>query len=77
MRLEFSEDSWAEIKDKDGKILSSRAHTAGSELTIDGHPPLSVLVGHASSVHLFFRDKEVDLVPHTRRSTDVARVTLE
>ncbi len=77
LRLEFSEDSWAEIKDKDGKILSSRAHTAGSELTIDGHPPLSVLVGHASSVHLFFRDKEVDLVPHTRRSTDVARVTLE
>lgn len=77
LRLEFNEDSWAEIKDKDGKILSSRAHLGGSELKIDGHPPLSVLIGHASSVHLYYRDKEVDLVPHTRRSTDVAHVTLE
>lgn len=80
LRLEFSEDSWAEIKDKDGKILSSRVHPAGSELRLkrlNGQAPFSVLIGHASSVRLYYRDKEVDLVPHTRRSTDVASVTLE
>lgn len=80
LRLEFSEDSWAEIKDRDGKIISSRVHPAGSELRIkrlNGQAPFSVLIGHASSVRLYYRDKEVDLAPHTRRSTDVASVTLE
>lgn len=77
LRLEFSEDSWAEIKDKDGKILSSRTHTAGSELRVSGHPPLSVLIGHAPTVRLFYGDKQVDLAPHTRRSTGVASLTLE
>jgi cytoskeleton protein RodZ len=77
LRLEFSEDSWAEIKDKDDKILSSRAHPAGTELTVKGRAPFLVLIGRASSVKLYYRGKEVDLVPHTRRSTDVARITLE
>lgn len=80
LRLEFSEDSWAEIKDKDGKILSSRVHPAGSELRLkrlNGQAPFSLLIGHASSVRLFYQDKEIDLAPHTRRSTDVASLTLE
>ncbi|HEU0189430.1 MAG TPA: RodZ domain-containing protein [Gallionella sp.] len=80
LRLEFSEDSWAEIKDKDGKILSSRVHPAGSELRLkrlNGQAPFSVLIGHASSVRLYYQDKEVDLAPHIRRSTDVASLTLE
>ncbi len=77
VRLEFSEDSWAEIKDKDGKILSSRAHPAGSELTVRGQPPLSVLIGNAPTVRVFYREKEVDLTRHTRRSTGVASLTLE
>ncbi|MBI5626663.1 MAG: helix-turn-helix domain-containing protein [Nitrosomonadales bacterium] len=80
LRLEFSEDSWAEIKDKDGKILSSRVHPAGSELRLkrlNGQAPFSVLIGHASSVRLYYRDKEVDLAPHIRRSTNVASLTLE
>lgn len=75
--LEFSEDSWAEIKDKDGKILSSRVHAGGSELRINGHAPFSVLIGHASSVRLHYQDKQIDLAPHTRRSNDVASLTLE
>lgn len=77
LRLEFIEESWAEIKDKDGKILSSRVHAAGSELRVDGHAPVSLLIGHAQSVRLYLRDKEIDLAPHTRRSTEVASLTLE
>lgn len=77
LRMEFSEESWAEIKDKDGKILSSRVHAAGSELRVDGHAPVSLLIGHAQSVRLYLRDKEIDLAPHTRRSTEVASLTLE
>lgn len=77
MLLEFSEESWAEIKDKDGKILSSRVHPGGTELRISGRAPFSVLIGHASSVRLQYQDKQIDLAPHTRRTTDVASLTLE
>lgn len=77
LRLEFSEDAWAEIKDKDGNVLSSRIHPAGTELTVNGHAPFSLLVGHATAVRLYYRDKQVDLVPHTRRLTEVASLTLE
>lgn len=77
LRLEFSEESWAEIKDREGKILSSRVHAGGTEMRLSGRAPLSILIGNAPSVRLYFRDKEVDLVPHTRSSTQVAHLTLE
>src|SRR3989338_6998815 len=77
LRMEFTEEAWAEIKDKNGKILSSRVHPAGSEMTVNGRAPFSLLIGHALSVRLYYRDKQIDLVPHTRRSTEVASLTLE
>lgn len=77
LRLEFTEESWAEIKDRDGKILSSRVHAGGSEMRLSGRAPLSILIGNAPSVRLYFRDKEIDLAPHTRTSTQVAHLTLE
>lgn len=77
LRMEFAEESWAEIKDREGKILSSRVHAAGTEMRLSGRAPLSILIGNASSVRLYFRDKEIDLVPHTRSSTQVAHLTLE
>lgn len=77
LRLEFGEESWAEIKDREGKILSSRVHAGGTEMRLSGRAPLSILIGNAPSVRLYFRDTEVDLVPHTRSSTQVAHLTLE
>lgn len=77
LRLEFTEEAWAEIKDKDGKILSSRLHPGGTEMTVNGRAPFLLLIGHAASVRLYYRDKQVDLVPHTRPTTDVASLTLE
>ena len=77
LRIEFSEDAWAEIKDRDGKILSSRLHSAGNELTVNGRAPFSLLIGHAKSVRLYYKGKEIDLAPHTRRSNEVASLTLE
>ena len=48
---------------------------AGTERVIRGAPPLSVVVGNASSVKLLYHEKPVDLQPHTK--VDVARITLE
>jgi len=77
MRFVFDVESWAEIKDKDGNILSSRVHEAGSEMRLGGQPPLSLVIGHAGSVHLFKNGELVDLAPYTNASSEVARLTLE
>ena len=77
LRLVFDEESWAEVKDKDGNILSSRIHPADSEMSLHGHAPLSVVVGHAASVHLFKNGEPIDLAPYTNASSEVARLTLE
>ena len=77
LRLEFDEESWVEIKDRDGIILSSQVYQPGGEVKIEGNMPFSVLIGHAPSVRLYFKDKQVNLAPHTRPSTDVAFLTLK
>jgi cytoskeleton protein RodZ len=76
VRVEFIEESWLEVKDADENILTSQNYPAGSEAKIEGNLPLSVLVGHAPSVRMFYKDEEIDLAPRTRPSTDVAFVRL-
>jgi cytoskeleton protein RodZ len=77
IRLVFDVESWAEIKDKDGNILSSRVHEPGSEMSLGRQPPLALVIGHAGSVHLFKNGEPVDLAPYTNVSSDVARLKLE
>jgi len=77
LRLVFIGESWIEVKDRDGNILLSKVAPEGDELTLEGIAPLSVLIGHAPSVELYYKGKQVDLAPYTRRSTDVAFLTLE
>lgn len=77
IRLEFDEESWVEIKDRDGKILTSRAYLPGSNLRLEGNAPFSLLIGHAPAVRLYYQDKPVNLAPHIRQSTAVASLTLE
>jgi len=77
LRIEFESESWVEIKDRDGNILLSQMYQPGSDLQLQGNAPLSVLVGHAQSVRVFYRDKQIDLAPYTRSSTDVAYLKLK
>lgn len=75
IRLEFDEESWVEITDKNGKTIFSQLSPAGSTQTVRGYPPFSMVVGHAVGVRLTYNDKPVDLQPYTK--VDVARITLE
>jgi cytoskeleton protein RodZ len=75
LRLVFDEDSWVDVKDANGKILLSKMNHAGSLVRLSGTAPLSVVIGHASGVHLFYKNKEVNLAPHT--AVEVARLLLE
>src|SRR5450759_3905656 len=74
LRLVFGEESWTEIKDKDGNIISSQLNPAGSELRVEGNAPFSMLIGHAASVSLYFRGKQVDLKPYINEYSEVAHL---
>jgi cytoskeleton protein RodZ len=75
IRMVFDEDAWVEIRDKDGNVLMSQVNPAGSVQTLGGDPPFALTIGHASSVKLYYKDKQIDLAPNTH--AEVAHVTLE
>ncbi len=77
LHMVFDEESWAEITDKDGKIISSRIHQPGSEMNVHGHLPLTLVIGHAAATHVYQDGKLVDLAPYTNSSSEVARITLQ
>lgn len=77
LRLTFSEESWTEVRDKNGNIVSSQLNPAGSELRLSGQGPFSLVVGRATSARLTYKGKTVDMKPHTNATSDVARLMLE
>lgn len=77
LRFEFDNESWAEIKDQSGKVLSSQVNAPGSELHLNGIAPFALVIGQAASVKLYYRGKRVDMTPYINASSDVARLTLK
>lgn len=77
LRLVFDEEAWTEIKDKDGNTISSQINPRGSELNVEGRLPMSLVIGHAATTHLYQDGEPVNLAPYTNSSSEVARITLE
>lgn len=75
IKLDFDDESWVEVKDGSGSVIFARLNPAGVQQVVSGEPPLDVVIGNARSVRLTYRNKPVDLAPHTR--VDVARVRLD
>jgi cytoskeleton protein RodZ len=75
MRFLVEKDSWLEVRDRDNKIVFSQKLTAGTEQALSGQGPLSVTIGYAPGVRVFWHGEAVDLAPYTRG--DVARLVLE
>lgn len=75
MRFVFDEESWVEVTDRYGEVIFSDLGPQGETRRISGQPPLSLVIGNAAGVKLTYKDKAIDLAPHTR--VDVARLTLE
>ncbi|MCE5181934.1 MAG: DUF4115 domain-containing protein [Betaproteobacteria bacterium] len=75
LQFVFDGDSWVEVKDKSGKVIFYQLNAKGSQQSVRGTPPFSLVVGNASKVRVSYNDKSVDLAPHTK--VDVARLTLE
>jgi len=75
LRMIFDQDSWVEVKDRNGNTVFGQLNAAGTRRSASGEPPLSVVVGNAAGVRLYLGEKNIDLAPHTR--VDVARLTVE
>lgn len=75
MRFVFDKESWLEVRDRDNKLVFSQRVAAGSEQTLAGKGPLSLVIGYAPGVRVFWHGQAIDLTPHTRG--DVARFVLE
>jgi cytoskeleton protein RodZ len=73
--LKFAGASWVEIRGRDGKTLLSQLNPAGSEQTVEGVPPFSLVIGNAQQVRLSYADRQIDLAPHVK--VEVARLTLD
>lgn len=75
IRLSFLADAWVEVRDGRGVRIYSQLGAKGSEQTVVGKPPLSVVIGNAANVRMTYNGKPVDLMPHIK--VDVARLTLD
>ena len=75
MRFLVEKESWLEVRDRDNKVVFSQKLAAGTEQAMSGQGPLSVTVGYAPGVRVFWHGQAVDLAPYTRG--EVARLVLE
>ncbi len=75
VEFEFEEESWVEVTNGLGQIISSHLNLPGSRKVIDGVPPLTIVIGNAQHVTVFYKDKPIDLKPYIK--VEVARLVLE
>lgn len=75
LRMDFSDDSWVEIRDASGRVLHRQLNPAGTSIEVRGRAPFRLLVGNAGSVRLTYNGRPFDLKPFI--DVTVARFTLE
>jgi cytoskeleton protein RodZ len=73
--LRFNGTSWAEVTDRNGKILLSQLSAAGAEHALDGELPLTVVIGDANFASVEVRGAAFSLQPFTRNN--VARFVIK
>lgn len=72
--FKFEKPSWVEVRNATGQVLLSQLNQPGTEQTLEGPGPFTLVIGAANGVQLSYNNAPVDLLPHTR--VDVARLTL-
>ena len=75
VKLAFNQECWVEIRDRNERVIFSQLNRPGTQQSVSGLPPFSVVVGNAQGVQLTYDDRPVDLAPHTK--VDVARLILQ
>lgn len=68
----FRETSWVEVRDVDNAILLTRLVPSNTKLKLDGKPPLTITLGDASAVAIWYKGSPVAINRFSRAG--VARV---
>lgn len=75
LNITFNGASWVNINDSTNTQLLNGTQAAGTEVTLEGEPPIRLVIGNASEVALNWQGEPVDLRSIAGRS-NVARFTL-
>ena len=74
IELQFSEDSWVEVTDANGHLLTKKIGKAGKRITLSGLAPIAVLLGNATAVTVKYNGNTIDITNYIKN--DVARFGL-
>ena len=74
IRLTYRGDSWVEIRDAQGVILTSQLNRRGSEQSLTGRSPLKMVIGAADNVAVEVDGRVLDLNAFTKEN--VARLSI-
>lgn len=72
--LRFSGDCWIEVRDASEALIYADLRRDGDELSLDGQPPFTILVGDARRVDLQYRGEPFEI--KTRPGRVIARFTV-
>lgn len=64
--LNYSKDSWTDVRDVNGNKLLYRTVKAGEKIALAGELPISLFFGFAQGVTVKFNGKTIDVQSHTR-----------
>lgn len=75
LRVQFTAESWLEVRDQAGAVVYSGTGQAGAERVFEAAAPVSVVIGNARAVRITYNGEALDLSSHAVRN--IARLTLE
>jgi len=64
--INYSKDSWTDVRDANGKKLLYRTVKAGEKIALAGKLPISLFFGFAQGVDVKFNGNIIDVAGHTR-----------
>ncbi len=75
IQLQFTQDSWVDIRGANRSFKLVGTRKAGERVELDGEPPYNIILGNARGVTILVDGKPYDFSSRTRRN--VARLTLD
>lgn len=64
--INYSKDSWTDVRDANGKKLLYRTVKKGEKIALAGKLPITLFFGFAQGVNVTFNGVDVDINAHTR-----------
>ena len=66
LNINYTKDSWTDVRDANGKKLLYRTVKKGENIALAGKLPMSVFFGFAQGVKVTFNGEEIDVPSYTR-----------